>query len=383
MAQKLSIKKIDLSVKEDTLATDLKHLCFLVKPIWEDGNNFVYKKLQGGMMNQVYRCSNGEDLKDAIVVRVNTLQHVCNLVDREKEFLGVQIGFAAGITQPVFAIFDNGIVYGYAPGSPMKWGCLWDDDISRNLMRCLAKLHSVDVEGLDLTNLQGEKVKLEKKFTFMQRLKDAIQTIPEVYSNYPERKEIAAKLFWSKTRFLDEVELMEKHFDSFSFNVVFSHMDAWVNNILYDEGSDKISLIDYETCDFIYEAYDLALLFNCIGFFEHYSNLPVGLMKPSEEEMKLPRDDTFKRKLARICLEEKCRIERTGPNDFAEREFEEFYDQALMLEIFVYFYFLIYQLNQLDDPLVDFDIISSIQLNFDTYVRLREKLFSFKPRGTL
>ena len=83
------------------------------------------------MVNQIYRCSLGDNFEDAVIVRVNSLQDVCNLVDRERELFGLQIGHSAGITEPVFAIFDNGMVYGYAPGSPMKWGCLWDENISR------------------------------------------------------------------------------------------------------------------------------------------------------------------------------------------------------------------------------------------------------------
>ena len=51
------------------------------------------------------------------------------------------------------------------------------------------------------------------------------------------------------------------------------------------------------------------------------------------EEMKLPRDDAFKKKLARVYVEEKSWIDRSGPNDFTEKELEQFYDQALMLEI--------------------------------------------------
>ena len=49
--------------------------------------------------------------------------------------------------------------------------------------------------------------------------------------------------------------------------------------------------------------------------------------------MRLPRDDAFKRKLARVYMEEKCQIQRNDPMDFTDEELEQFYIQALMLEI--------------------------------------------------
>ena len=56
-------------------------------------------------------------------------------------------------------------------------------------MRCLAKLHSVDVGKLNLMNLQGKTVKMENKFKLMDRLKDAVKAIPEEYVNFPDRKQ--------------------------------------------------------------------------------------------------------------------------------------------------------------------------------------------------
>ena len=45
----------------------------------------------------------------------------------------------------------------------------------------------------------------------------------------------ADELFWTKARFLEEIDALEKHFNSFSFEIVFSHLDGWVNNVVYDK----------------------------------------------------------------------------------------------------------------------------------------------------
>jgi hypothetical protein len=83
------------------------------------------------MVNQIYRCSEGENFEDALIVRVNSLQSSCNLLDREREILGLQIGYAAGITEPLYVIFNNGMIYRYATGKPMNWGYLWDEHVAR------------------------------------------------------------------------------------------------------------------------------------------------------------------------------------------------------------------------------------------------------------
>ena len=64
-------------------------------------------------------------------------------------------------------------------------------------MTCLAKLHSVDVSELQLLNLEGNIVKFEKKFNMLDRMREAIKSAPEVYVNFPQRKQ----RYWFNIRY--------------------------------------------------------------------------------------------------------------------------------------------------------------------------------------
>ncbi len=48
-------------------------------------------------------------------------------IDRQQEVISLQVAHEAGVAPPVYAIFDNGIVCGYAPGKMLQWEQMWDD----------------------------------------------------------------------------------------------------------------------------------------------------------------------------------------------------------------------------------------------------------------
>ncbi len=61
--------------------------------------------------------------KDALVLRIfgeMTLPDGMEVTfDRNFEIMGLQLGHKIGISQPIYAIFENGVVYKYATGSTL------------------------------------------------------------------------------------------------------------------------------------------------------------------------------------------------------------------------------------------------------------------------
>ena len=49
------------------------------------------------------------------------------------------------------------------------------------------------------------------------------------------------KIFWTKDRFSEEIDLLEEHFAKFKMNVTFCHNDVWVNNVVYDKFTGEIT----------------------------------------------------------------------------------------------------------------------------------------------
>ena len=60
-----------------------------------------------------------------------TTRHLWKIVDHNNEVLGLQVGRAAGVAQNLHIIFNNGIVYDFAPGQSMKPDDYWNDNILR------------------------------------------------------------------------------------------------------------------------------------------------------------------------------------------------------------------------------------------------------------
>ncbi len=61
--------------------------------------------------------------KYALVLRIFgsiKLDDIEILLDRDYEVMGLQLGHKIGVSQPVFAIFKNGVVYKYAIGRTLK-----------------------------------------------------------------------------------------------------------------------------------------------------------------------------------------------------------------------------------------------------------------------
>ncbi len=63
------------------------------------------------------------DKKNALVLRIFGVLKLPDGIeltfDRNFEIMGLQLGHKIGISQPIYAIFENGVVYKYATGSTL------------------------------------------------------------------------------------------------------------------------------------------------------------------------------------------------------------------------------------------------------------------------
>ena len=64
-------------------------------------------------------------------MRIYSTQTLCDIIDRNRELYGMQVANVAQVSEPLHIIFNNGLVYGYAPGELGFWSMLWDDQLAR------------------------------------------------------------------------------------------------------------------------------------------------------------------------------------------------------------------------------------------------------------
>ena len=48
--------------------------------------------------------------------------------DRNNEVYALQVAHQAGVAPPIYAVFNNGVVCGFAPGNMIQWEAMWKDD---------------------------------------------------------------------------------------------------------------------------------------------------------------------------------------------------------------------------------------------------------------
>ena len=76
-----------------------------------------------GYSNRMYHC-HPENIPNGLVCRVfasDIAEAWSDVIDRNQEVRCMQVAHACGVSQPVRAVFRNGIIYGYAPGRTLKY----------------------------------------------------------------------------------------------------------------------------------------------------------------------------------------------------------------------------------------------------------------------
>ncbi len=81
-------------------------------------------------MNTLYCCHlvADTDKSDALVVRVI---YEGKRKEAKQEEFALRVAHASGCCKPLYAIFDNGFVIGYAQGRLITWNELWDPHIAK------------------------------------------------------------------------------------------------------------------------------------------------------------------------------------------------------------------------------------------------------------
>ena len=118
MASKPAFRYFDVKIDKSNVEDGIWDILSALRSEWtkEDLRTEVYS---GGYVNSMTCFYQAQDDKwlDALVVRVYGLEEAGVItLEREKEFLTLQVAQAAGCFPPVLASFINDIVYRFEPG---------------------------------------------------------------------------------------------------------------------------------------------------------------------------------------------------------------------------------------------------------------------------
>lgn len=158
--------------------------------------------------------------------------------------------------------FENGFVYGYIPGIPLKPSQLSNSLLYPLIANKIARWHQV------------ESVPGDRSPRLFRTLWKWFRNIPSRYT----RPEVHEKFLKSdiNIKFLEkELTDLEHSVKALNCPIVFCHNDLLSANIIYNPHDNDVSFIDYEYGSFNYRTFDLANHFcEFSGFDCDYSLYP-------------------------------------------------------------------------------------------------------------
>ena len=224
--------RVDADGDRARLDQEAMEIARRVRPAWRDSRLRV-RHFTDGITNRLVGVSraDGEDgEEDMLLVRVyGAGSHL--FIDRRSEKHTMLRLSARRLAPPLFASFENGLCYAFAPGSPLDVESVREPRVARLVARHLARVH------LALTPDAESGCWLLPALT---RLVDALPGEGEG-EEAPLRREVA---------FLARV------LPPLGSAVRFCHNDLLLANIVVRE--ESVTFIDYEYAGFNWRAFDIA-----------------------------------------------------------------------------------------------------------------------------
>ena len=279
MDKALSILFLDMKVDDKNVCKEaVIHLVNAIRPSWKE-HEIRFEKFPGGNVNIMACCYHEQDDKknDAMIVRV-FLPGLGEASNRDKEFMALQIAHKVGCFPAIYAIFNNGLVHKYAKGRTLEYQDLVDPGIIHTVTRTLYRLNHVDVNSLMLLNRKGEPSKFDTTIDAIHRMKVFIDNIPGDAVD-PVRQPLFREL---RKELTNDVLLKEYGFvcdvlDDVQLPVYFCHGDLHPHNIILDEETGEIAILDYEMTGYSQGQFDLSYLYIMWSFSETLKYNPEDL----------------------------------------------------------------------------------------------------------
>ena len=250
---------------------DVTPLLYELRPDWEV-DRMICKRLMGGLINKTFcvHLDTDVEMSDAIVVKIyGTSGDI--MVAHDREFLAMQIAHAAGCFPSVYASFENGVLYRYAHGRMMTFNDYVKPEVVRAVTRKLFLLHDVNVTSLTLWDRNGKPATFNPTLETIQKLDRLIASIP-ASAHDPEQESTFQQY---RQALSDSVLKTERNYmkgilGKLQLPVTVTHASFNTRNMLLDERTGDVTVVDWETAAFHYRARDLAYyVFN----YKVYSDL--------------------------------------------------------------------------------------------------------------
>lgn len=224
----------------------------LVKPEWRP-DDLDYHVFESGVTNTLvgfFQKNLGlqDSGCDVVLLRLDGAGTE-DIINRTDEVVTILSLHEEGFCPPLYLQLKNGLCYGFSPGRRLKvHETTSNSTIMRKIAGVMAKLHSLEIP----TYFKDREPFLWIKIT------QFLKMVPTSFLDQ-DMQQVFQDSIGSIDRLKDEIEVT-KHLilKECKSPVVFCHNDIHSANIIYNEETGNIRLVDYEYAGPNYLAYDIA-----------------------------------------------------------------------------------------------------------------------------
>eukprot|EP01086_Lenisia_limosa_P014603 TRINITY_DN4550_c0_g1_i1.p1 TRINITY_DN4550_c0_g1~~TRINITY_DN4550_c0_g1_i1.p1 ORF type:complete len:377 (-),score=63.92 TRINITY_DN4550_c0_g1_i1:54-1184(-) len=263
--------------KED-LNEELRFIATTFRKDWKNVKKecIEIQQVSGGITNRLFRLDVNNPDPQTVLIRIfgEKTEILINRALEQKYFHRLS---DYGEAPTFYGTFNNGAVYGYAPGCPVSLEELDEPTMQANIATTLGRWHNLKMPGPNRVNV------------FHTLLNNWILSIPTKYDNSDKQNLLEAQtsirdllhevayLESVLTPAMDKFEKAERS-EGFTADLCgFCHMDLLNGNLIFDKTTKDVTFIDYEYATKNPLAYDIA------NHFCEYANDLDWSRLPSEE----------------------------------------------------------------------------------------------------
>ncbi|KAL3842114.1 hypothetical protein ACJMK2_020166 [Sinanodonta woodiana] len=333
------------------LLPEVYEILKIIRPGWR-AESIEPKKFTDGITNLLMGYyEKGKFDEDVILLRIYG-EGTEMMIDRNLEKKNVLVLSEAGCCPPLYAEFNNGIAYGFVHGQTLEPDTVRDDRVKRLIAEEMCRMHYVKPEGM------------EPKPQLFIKLQKFLNIYPD-HLDTPEKQKRFVELLPSKDKILEDFSLLKSQLEALNCEIVFSHNDLLLKNIIYSKEKDKVTFIDHEYAMFNYQPHDIA------NHFCEYAGVDdVDFSRYPGKEYQL---DWIRHYL--VCWEE---INGRPGSGVTDRDVEEMYVKVNKFALASHFFWATWSIIQAKYSKIDFDFLGYGIMKFNEFLACKDEFLSLK-----
>ncbi|CAM6087517.1 unnamed protein product [Calypogeia fissa] len=335
MATPICDLHVDPLVPSEDLLAAVRRVCKVLVKDWAniDETTFGVSTITGGITNLLLKVwVDGKGVSpDTVTVRIFGANTEA-VIDRNRELQALCHLSLAGFGAQLIGLFENGMVQSFIVASTLTPPELSKPRLAAHIAKELRRFHEAEVPGSREPQLWVDI----GKFT------DEASTVS--FDDHSKQKTYDTISF---IELREEIQALKKSCDCLEAPLVFAHNDLLSGNIMYNEDTDTLHLIDFEYSSYSYRGYDIGNHFNeYAGFDCDYSLYP----------KKEAQYHFFRHYL-----------HSDSPNKATETELESLYVETNVYALASHLYWAVWAIVQARFSSIDFDYLGYFFLRYNEY----------------